>query len=140
MSRDAYLDHLATVPLFAACGRRELKLVARRAERVRIEAGTELVREGEPGHEFFVISGGTATVRRGDRKVATLRGGNFFGELALLDRAPRSATVAADTDMELFVLGQREFAGLLDEVPGLAHKLLTGMARRLREADARAVH
>jgi len=87
-----------------------------------------------------VIVDGKASVVRGKRKVATLGPGAFFGELALLDRAPRNATVRADTDMELFVIGQREFAGLLDEVPGLAHKLLTGMARRLRESDARGVH
>lgn len=138
MSKGDYLNHLAEVPLFAACGKNDLKLVARRAENVRVNAGKELIAEGKPGHEFFVIADGQATVKRKGKKIATLKRGDYFGELALLDRAPRNSTIVADTDMELFVLGQREFSGLLDEVPGLAHKLLTGMARRLREHDARS--
>ena len=138
--RDSYLDHLASVPLFSACSKKDLKLVARRAEDVKVPAGKELVREGAPGHEFFVIVDGTATVKKGNRKVARLGAGDFFGELALLDKAPRNATVVADTSMEVLVLGQREFSGLLDEVPGLAHKMLTGLARRLREADLKKVH
>jgi CRP-like cAMP-binding protein len=138
MAKD-YLDHLASVPLFSACSKRDLKLLARRAENVRVKKGTELVKEGQPGHEFFVIADGKATVKKKNRKIAELGPGGFFGELALLDRAPRNATIVADSDMELFVLGQREFSGLLDEVPGLGHKLLSAMARRLREADAKGV-
>jgi CRP/FNR family transcriptional regulator, cyclic AMP receptor protein len=78
-------------------------------------------------------------VTRKGRKVATLGPGTAFGELALLDRAPRNATVVAETPMELVVLGQREFAGILDEVPGFARKLLAGLAHRLRESDAKSV-
>jgi CRP-like cAMP-binding protein len=70
--------------------------------------------------------------------VATLGPGQYFGELSLLDRQPRSATVEGATDMTVLVLGKREFSGLLDEVPTLAHKLLSAMAARLREADAKA--
>lgn len=139
MSKGDYLNHLAEVPLFAACGKNDLKLIARRAENVQVKEGKELVAEGKPGHEFFVIADGMATVKRKGKKVASLKKGDYFGELALLDRAPRNATIVAATDMELFILGQREFSGLLDEVPGLAHKLLTGMARRLREHDSRSV-
>jgi CRP-like cAMP-binding protein len=78
-------------------------------------------------------------VTRQGRKVATLGPGSAFGELALLDRAPRNASVVAETPMELVVLGQREFAGILDEVPGFARKLLAGLAHRLRDADAKSV-
>ena len=88
--------------------------------------------EGAAGAEFFVILEGTAKVTRHGQEVATLGPGDFFGDLALLDRAPRNATITAETPMELVVLGQREFAGLIDEVPGFAHKLLAGLARRLR--------
>ena len=77
-------------------------------------------------------------MRRNNKKVATLTAGGSFGELALLTRLPRNATVVADTEMELLVLGQREFSGLLDEVPGMAHKLLSSMAQRLSEADVRS--
>jgi CRP/FNR family transcriptional regulator, cyclic AMP receptor protein len=137
--RDAFIDHLQQVPLFAACSRKDLQLVARRAEDVKVPAGKALVSEGETGHEFFVILDGTARVTRQGRKVATIGAGDAFGELALLEKAPRNASVVADTDMELVVLGQREFAGLIDEVPGFARKLLAGMAHRLRDADARSV-
>jgi CRP/FNR family cyclic AMP-dependent transcriptional regulator len=137
--RDAFLDHLAQVPLFSALSRKELALVARRAEDVTVEAGRVLVSEGSTGSEFFVIIDGTATVTRRGRKVATLGPGDAFGELALLDKAPRNATVTAETPMEVVVLGQREFGGLIDEVPGFARKLLAGMARRLRDSDAKSV-
>jgi CRP/FNR family transcriptional regulator, cyclic AMP receptor protein len=137
--RDAFIDHLQQVPLFAACSRKDLQLVARRAEDVRVPAGKALISEGETGHEFFVILEGTAKVVRHGRKIANLGPGDAFGELALLEKAPRNSTIIAETDMELVVLGQREFAGLIDEVPGFARKLLAGMAKRLREADARSV-
>jgi CRP-like cAMP-binding protein len=136
---DVFIDHLQQVSLFAACSRKDLQLVARRAEDVRVPAGKTLVSEGETGHEFFVILEGDAKVSRQGRKVASIGPGAAFGELALLEKAPRNATVTAESDMELVVLGQREFAGLIDEVPGFARKLLAGMAHRLREADARSV-
>jgi CRP/FNR family cyclic AMP-dependent transcriptional regulator len=137
--RDAFIDHLQQVSLFAACSRKDLQLVAKRAEDIRVPAGKALVTEGETGHEFFVILSGTARVARHGRKLATLGPGDAFGELALLEKAPRNATVIAESDMELVVLGQREFAGIVDEVPGFARKMLAGMAKRLRDADARSV-
>jgi CRP-like cAMP-binding protein len=136
--RDAFTEHLASVPLFSACSKKELQLVARRAEDVTVEAGKVLVREGAAGAEFFVIVEGTAEVSRHGNKVAELGPGAFFGDLALLDKAPRNATVTAVTPMELVVLGQREFAGIIDEVPGFAHKLLAGLAHRLRQYDAQS--
>jgi CRP-like cAMP-binding protein len=137
--RDTFMQHLSEVPLFSALSRRELGMVAKRAEDVKVEAGKVLVSEGATGSEFFVVLDGTAKVTRRGKKVASIGPGGAFGELALLDRAPRNATVVAETPMELVVLGQREFAGIMDDVPGVARKLLTGMARRLREADAKSV-
>ena len=139
MARDAFIDHLAAVPLFSACSRKDLQLVAKRAEDIKVEAGKQLVTEGDTGTEFFVIIDGNATVARHGQKVAELGPGQFFGDLALLDRAPRNATITADTPMELVVLGQREFAGLIDDVPEFAHKLLAGLARRLRASDSQTV-
>jgi CRP-like cAMP-binding protein len=136
--KDAFTEHLAAVPLFSACSKKELQLVARRAEDVTVEPGKVLVREGAAGAEFFVIVEGTAEVSRHGNKVAELGPGAFFGDLALLDKAPRNATVTAVTPMELVVLGQREFAGIIDEVPGFAHKLLAGLAHRLRQYDAQS--
>jgi len=137
--RGDFLNHLAEVPLFSALSKKELGLVAKRAEDVMVEPGAILCSEGSAGHEFFVIVDGTARVSRHGRKVAEIGPGAAFGELALLDRAPRNATVTAETPMELVVLGQREFAGLIDDVPGFARKLLAGMAQRLRDADAKSV-
>ncbi len=140
MSRkDAFIEHLAQVPLFTNLSRKELGLVARRAEDVSVRAGKELCREDEMGHQYFVILDGKGKVTRHGRRVATLGPGDAFGELSLLSRAPRNATVEAETDMEVVVLGQREFAGLIDDVPGFARKLLSALANRLRESDARTL-
>jgi len=138
-TRDIYLDHLAQVPLFSTCSRKDLQKLGKASDEIEVKAGKVLVEEGRPGHEFFLIEDGTAEVRRKNRKVATLGRGQFFGELSLLDRGPRSATVIANTDMTLVVLGQREFLGVIDEVPAMAHKLLAALAGRLREADSAAV-
>jgi len=134
--RDEFTEHLASVPLFSACSKKDLQAVAKRAEDVHVDAGKVLVSEGAAGAEFFVILEGQAKVARHGQDVATLGPSDFFGDLALLDRAPRNATITAVTPMELVVLGQREFSALIDEVPGFAHKLLAGLARRLRAYDA----
>jgi CRP/FNR family transcriptional regulator, cyclic AMP receptor protein len=130
-------DYLLGVPLFAGLSDRDLQLVAQAGDEIEARPGQELVTEGRVGREFFLILDGEATVRRGGEVLARLGPGQYFGELSLLHRGPRSASVTADTDMTLFVLAQREFAGLVDSVQGLAAKLLTGLAQRLREADAK---
>ena len=137
--KDTKLDHLGQVRLFRACSKKELNTIGRASDEVHVSAGKTLVEEGKTGHEFFLILDGKASVARGGRKVATLGPGDYFGELALLDRGPRNATVTADSDMDVLVLGQREFSGVLDEVPTIAHKLLSSMAARLRDADAKDV-
>jgi CRP-like cAMP-binding protein len=137
---DATLDLLRQTWLFSGLNRRELATVARTADQIGVPAGTVLIKEGDRGREFYLILRGTAAVRRGPRKVASLGPGRYFGELALLDRGPRSATVVAETDMELLVLEQRAFGGVLQEIPGLALKLLVATAQRLREADTKALH
>jgi CRP/FNR family transcriptional regulator, cyclic AMP receptor protein len=139
MPADSKLDLLSQVRMFSSLSKKELRQIARVAEQVKVNAGTEIVREGTPGREFYLVVSGQASVRRSGRKVATLGPGSYFGEMALLDRGPRSATVVAETEMELVILGQREFMGVLDEVPAVAHKLLVSMAARLRDADTKAV-
>lgn len=133
---DSFVDTLTTVPLFSACSKKELAMVAKSAERVSVPAGKIVVNEGAAGTEFFVIIDGQARVERHGRQVAILGPGGFFGDLALLDRAPRNASVVADSDLEVAKLGQRAFDALLDH-PGFSKKLLAGLARRLREQDAR---
>jgi len=139
MAKDTKLDHLAQVRLFSALSKKELTQIGRASDEVTVPAGKVIVEEGATGHEFFLILEGKATVKRNGRKINSLGPSQYFGELSLLVRRPRNATIVADTDMRLLVLGQREFSGLLDEVRGLAHKLLSTMAERLSEADVKAV-
>lgn len=139
MAADRKLEHLAQVGMFSSLNKKELAMVARASDVVSVAADTQIVREGDFGHEFYLLLQGTATVRRAGRKVAQLGEGDYFGELALLDRGPRSATVVADGECELLVIGQREFVGVIDQVPAVARKLLSSMAARLREADRKAV-
>ena len=136
---DSFLDALASVPLFAACSRKELQLVAKQGEHRTVAPGTVLVSEGSMGAEFFVILSGDARVERHAQKVATLGPGSYFGELSLLDRAPRNASVTAESEVELVVLGQRAFDELLDSIPKFDKKLLAGLARRLRQEDLKTV-
>lgn len=136
MARQRSLD-LSTIWLFSTCSAKELRTVRRALDEVTAPAGTVLCQEGAVGREFFFIVDGQASVRRGGRKIATLGPGDYFGELALLDRKPRSATVTADSDMVLLTMSQREFTGLLEEVPPLGRKLLAAMSERLREADSK---
>ena len=135
--KDAYLDHLASVPLFSALSRKELQRLARASDEVTVEAGHELTREGDVGREMFVLVSGSATARRNGRKVASIGPGAAFGELSLLDRGPRTATVTTDSESTLLVMASREFSGVLEDIPGIAHKLLAALAGRIRELDAK---
>jgi CRP-like cAMP-binding protein len=135
MARQSYLDHLGSVPLFSACSKKELQAIARASVEVDIPDGRTFVEQGETGREAFVIVDGKADVARNGRKIATLGPGDCVGELALLDRGPRTASVTAKGPLKLLVLGPREFSGLLDEVPTITHKLMASLASRVRELD-----
>ena len=139
MARQQGID-LGDIWLFSACSASQIRTIKRQVEEISVPAGRVLCEEGTVGREFFFVVDGTAVVRRGGRKIATIGPGGYFGELSLLDRKPRSATVESATEMKLLVLDQRRFNGLLDAMPALAHKLLVAMAQRIRDADARAVH
>jgi CRP/FNR family cyclic AMP-dependent transcriptional regulator len=100
-----------------------------------------LTREGDSGREFFVVVDGRARVMVGDRgRIAALGPGASFGEMSLLDQRPRSATVEAETDMQLLVLDARSFSSLLEDAPSVARKVLVAMAGRLRLAEQEATH
>ena len=133
--KDKRLDKLSDVTMFRALSRKELETLGRSADTVDVAAGSTLVKEGEVGREFFVVLSGEVSVVAGGKEVAVLGEGEWFGELAIIDPAPRDATVTTLTPCELLVIDGRRFLPLLEEVPALAHKILVGMARRLREAD-----
>jgi CRP-like cAMP-binding protein len=110
--------------------------MTRVAERLHIQAGEVILREGRLGRELFVILDGTATVTRNGRVVNILQTGDYFGELAAIEAVPRSATVHASTDLDVLIVGPREFEAMM-EIPGFRNALLSGMSRRIREADDR---
>lgn len=139
MAHDAWLDDLARVPLFADCAKKDLQQIASASVEVDLQPGRVLARQGEAGHECFVIIDGTASVTRDGETLATLTAGDVVGELALLTGAPRLATISADTRLTVRVIGQREFTPLLEEVPGLAVQILRNLATRLTEIEAAAL-
>ncbi|HTT85854.1 MAG TPA: cyclic nucleotide-binding domain-containing protein [Acidimicrobiales bacterium] len=139
MARSTKADHLRQVQMFSACTDRELAQIARACDEMAVEAEKVVVEEGSTGEDFFLVVAGEADVIRDGHAVASVGPGQYFGELSLLDEAPRSATVRARTPMTLIRLGRREFSAVLDSWPGVAHKLLQTMARRLRDADHNAV-
>jgi CRP-like cAMP-binding protein len=134
-SQTTYLEQLGTVPLLASFSKRELAKVAKAADEVLVPAGREVVVQGEIGHECFVILDGEADVSVDSRVIASFGPGDHFGELALLDGGPRTATVTARTDLDLLVLGRRELLGLLEELPGLSRKMLATLAAQVRKLD-----
>lgn len=138
MANPQALLALQNVPLFRSCSKQEVRQIARLSDEVRVPAGKMIIREGAVGHEFFLLLDGEVQVTRAGVEVAVLGPGAFFGELALLVRAPRDASVTTLTPCALLVIGAREFSGLLAAAPTLTRKLLEGMARRLAEADRAA--
>jgi CRP/FNR family transcriptional regulator, cyclic AMP receptor protein len=138
MARQTHLDHLASVSLFSACSKKELQAVARASDEIDLPAGKVLCEQGTIGREAFIIVAGTADVRRNGKKVAEFGPGACIGELALLDHGPRTATVTATSDLTVLVIGAREFAAIIDEVPPIAHKLLRSLAEKVRALDAKA--
>jgi len=128
------VDLLAGVTLFSRCTKGELKTIARHAETVRLDPGVDLTTQGAEGDAFYVILDGTADVLVDGEVRNQLTSGDWFGELALLDGEPRTATVRAGDDLEVAVLGVRMFRTLLREFPDLAAQLLAGLATALRQA------
>jgi CRP-like cAMP-binding protein len=133
-SRRELTDLLGAVSLFSRCSKRERATVARHMETAKLPADTPLVEQGEEGDALFVIIDGAAAVRKGDQLVANVGPGAYFGELALLDGEPRSATVIATEDVTVAVLGVRMFRTLLREFPEMTFELLAGLAGDLRRA------
>jgi CRP/FNR family cyclic AMP-dependent transcriptional regulator len=134
VNRDRKLELLAGVPLFAACSKRDLDRIASVVDRLDVREGKVLTHQGRPGHEAFIIVEGEAKVTMKGRRSVRLGPGDFFGELALLDRGPRAATVTAKSDMVLLVVDSRGFSALLDD-PSVRRAVMRGMASRLREAE-----
>jgi CRP/FNR family transcriptional regulator, cyclic AMP receptor protein len=132
---DQSVAQLRDMDLFSACSKAELRHIGSLTMMVTMDKGAILVEEDKPGLEFFVIAKGRATASRNGLWLAEFGAGSFFGELALLDRGQRTATVVADTDMSLLVFSPTEFHTLRWSVPSVGYKMTAEVSRRLRHAD-----
>ncbi|MDX6485785.1 MAG: hypothetical protein QOF43_938 [Gaiellaceae bacterium] len=131
LRKDAKIELLSQVPLFSGCSGRQLKQVAEVADEIVVPAGYTLTKEGASGREFVVIVEGAAEVRRRGRKVNTLGAGDFLGEIALLSRGPRTATVTTTTPTHLLVITASAFRSLLRRTPSMQLQVLEALADRL---------
>ena len=127
---------LARVPLLAGFERRDLERLSRQFRERSLREGAVVTSEGESGVGFFVIVEGSANVTVGGRARGSLGPGDYFGEMALIDEGPRSATVVAATDLRCLALTPWEFRPFVEEHPTVAWAMLRTLARRLREAQA----
>ena len=134
-SQDTKVDALRRVPLFEGLSRRQLVQLARVSEDLEVPAGEVLCKEGQLGREFFVIIDGEVEVTKDGKRLAVRGGGEFFGEIALLQQGPRTATVTARTPLRFFVLTRRDFQQLLRDNPGVELKILQALARRLLQVS-----
>jgi CRP/FNR family cyclic AMP-dependent transcriptional regulator len=125
-------------PLFSSCGPRQIERLERIGTRLSAGAGRTLITAVDSAFEIMFVLSGTASCHVGTREVATFAIGDFFGEVATLCGGPRTATVIATSDMELWILDRQEFERLLQAVPDIARRMLGVMARRLRAADLAA--
>jgi CRP-like cAMP-binding protein len=132
-----YRMYLAEVPMFARCTTAQLDLVGRLGEADSYDPGQDIVREGDAGDGFHVVTGGRARVHRGGKDLAELGTGDYFGELSLFDPAPRNATVTAIDTVTCVALAPDAFGRALDAIPDVRDALLHGMARRIHELDQR---
>lgn len=132
-TQDIKVDALGRTPLFSDLSKKELRLLARMSDDIEVDAGKVLCKEGQTGREFFVIVEGKVDVTRKGKPVKRRGGDEFFGEIALLEDLPRTATVTAKTPLRLFVLTSRDFRHLVDASPSVERKVMQSLARRLME-------
>ena len=131
LGRNAKVELIRRVPLFARCSRSELAEVAQIADEIDLREGKEMTTQGSRGREFFVLLEGTADVKKDGRRINRLEGGDFFGEIALVSDTPRTATVTATSPVRALVITDRSFKRLLRDAPEIQAKVLSALAERL---------
>jgi CRP/FNR family transcriptional regulator, cyclic AMP receptor protein len=137
---DPKVKALSAVGLFSGCSKKELQSVAGLCTPLSLEQGFVLTTEGTPGLQCFVIADGMASVTIGGRKVGEVGPGECVGEMALLDGGPRSATVTAESPMNVYALSVSEFRSLLRVSPAILGKIAISLAQRLRAREANYPH
>jgi len=131
-------EALSDVPLFAGLSKRHLRHIAGLSEEKRFDEGAKLAEEGQSGDVFYVLLEGEAKVVRGGRRVAKLIPGDFFGEIALIDGGPRTATVVATTPLAALAITRKRFRSMLEEDPNITLAMLEELTRRLRNNERSA--
>ena len=131
LGSNSKVDLIKGVPLFASASKQELAEIASLADEIDVPEGKVLIKEGDTGREFFVLVEGTAEVARGGKKVATIGPGDFFGEIALIAKTPRNATITTTSPVRALVITDRAFRQLLDHAPQIQISVLTALAERL---------
>lgn len=134
LGHDGKIDLIRNVPLFAECSKKELAEIAGIADEIDLPAGKVLIREGATGYEFFVLIEGTVDVTQGGEKVRSMGPGEFFGEIALVSKSPRSATVEATSPVRALVIEQRSFRALLEHSPTIQLGVLQALAERVAQS------
>ena len=139
VKRDQKIDMLKKVPMFSNLSNRQLIEIAKHAQQVSVRAGEVLAKQRSRGWEFFIIVAGKAQVQKDGKAIRKLTSGDFFGEIALIDQEPRTATVIADTDMTLLVVDTRSFSHLLETTPGLQGKIILALCSYIRKAEKTSI-
>lgn len=135
LRKNAKLDLLKRVPLFRELSNRDLEEVAKITDELDFKEGKALTTEGAAGREFFIIVEGTAEVSRGRRKLRTMSDGDFFGEISLITKLPRTATVTTVSPVRALVVTDRSFRSLLERQPAIQHKVLSALGERLDSTE-----
>jgi CRP/FNR family transcriptional regulator, cyclic AMP receptor protein len=131
LGKDGKVELLKKVPLFSKLGKAELQQVAQIADELDLPAGKEMATEGDRGREFFVLLDGEAEVTKGGSRINTMKKGDFFGEIALVTKMPRTATVTASTDVDVLVITERDFDALLKKSPEIGRNVAEALAERV---------
>jgi CRP/FNR family cyclic AMP-dependent transcriptional regulator len=131
LGKDAKIELLKRVPLFSRLDKKALQAVAQIADELDLPAGKEMAIEGDRGREFFVLLDGEADVKKGDTSINTMKEGDFFGEIALVTKMPRTASVIATTDVRVLVITERDFDALLKKSPDVGRRVAEALAERV---------
>ena len=140
MARDEKLDLLHRIPLFGGLDQRHLERLGMLTEEVDVPAGKVLMRQGELGEDLMLIYSGLVTVERDGKQINKLGPGQFFGEIALIQGGPRTATVTVETPCRLLVVNHRDFHALMDEFPEVETRVLLALAQRIRTLEPNALN
>jgi CRP-like cAMP-binding protein len=130
--KDAKIELMREVPLFAGCTKRELGAIAALADLVDVPEGSRLISEGGRASQFVVLVDGAADVKRNGRRIARLGAGDFCGEIALISDGPPTATVTTTSPSSILVLTQSGFSSLMERMPSIQLRVLRALAERLR--------